>query len=633
MAYGYDSDCGKVREWLKKDPTWGEWCPKLRSAYDEFESASHNKVLWAAWNYWDPTRPPDDQRIMQVVISGDPDIGAVARDCGPFWGRKGKVLLSPQDLTSAGRSRRANSDCHGECDVEVLNNRDYAEGIWGEVFRPSIRRFEDELQLLTAVDFARKCFDERQLDPTVLMPYAFVLGPERSNLGNARTFSLAGAEMIWDWIHSLNVNPPQPTPTEDLVSLWVSSARIFREQPPPVPANILKVVKDFAWELGPDKLLDEAYAVLLHIAWFQKSLLSNYQYVLPVASGSYFSAMYLSTQGPLETLELVAWHQVAVQLFSSLIVHHLSELLRRTEQERKADEQRVALSHSIPKFVFKPVEYFATKLANSDRGKDEATQKISDALLFLSSRGQAALAEYAPPIPLEPSGTHNLGAVLQVDVGKISREVKDVFGLVREFLVHGYIDGAVKRRAGKKQFREELCNDAAVSLNFDVKPPSIVRGNRALLLLHFWNLIDNAFRAADFAAAFVKTEKRLTDALVLTLAGVPVCDTAYRLCFTNTGKPIPADLLDCLNGLFLNPDCSPAFVHARARLAARRELDVPVHLEHERSGIGLARFAEYLWMMWKNLVPPDNRIGSVASTANETHFTFFFPVWRQDYEH
>lgn len=633
MAYGYDSNCGEIQVALDIDPLWKEWKPRLTDAYKVFREASGNKVLWAAWNYWDPTRPSNEQRIIQVVIGDDVEISKRACDTGPILGDSG-LALSPNDLRLAGQTRRNNAHCNLHNTSDVVNNRDFAEGIWHEVFRPSLTRFENELQLLTIIDYVKERFAsslKRDLaDPPALSAYAFKLGAKPKEEVNAISCDLPDVSAVWSWIESLVDPAERSAPGERLISAWAKAAHLFRNNPSAVPPDVSAIVEGFARDLRIDKELDQAYAILQHVAWFQKALLSNYQYVLPVASGTYFSAMYLSMQAPIKGLELIAWNQLAFQLFSSLIVHHLSDLLKRVEEERKADEQRLVLSHAIPKFVFKPMEYFATKLASSNREKDKGYRKISDALLFLSSRGQSALAEYAPPLarsgPDDPTRDH--GAALQVDIAGVLENVKEVFEQVREFLVHGYIDRAVKRTAGKVPFRDELCDDCAIRLSLDMKPPHIVEGNRGLLLLHFWNLIDNAVRHANFAAAFRKTDGVLTDALVLTFTGKKISDTAYQLCFTNTGEKVPEKPLSWLNELFTHRNSTDEFRQASAQLASKVEFDFPGQLEHERSGMGLTWFAEHLWTIWGKCVPPAGRVGSVVTSAKETCFSFFFPLGR-----
>lgn len=625
MAFGYQQNCGEIRKVLEANSAWLEWRPKLERAYATFCQQSGNEVLWAAWNHWDPSKPVDKQRMIQVVIGGNAAITERAQDGTPLI-RLNRVELIPSEMTAAGEALRARCDLPGSGDI--LTNRDYAEGIWQELFRPSFSRFEKGLGLLTIVDYLRERLRTALtagLDDTkALAPHAFIFGASTTCSNAAIVADLSEAVALWDWTAELGKNAAGSTACEQLINTWVEAAELLRDGSADVPRNVLDIIARFASQLGIEKL-DEAYVILQHILWFRNALRSECQYVLPVASGAHFSAMYLATKVPLQPSDLMAWHQLAVQLFSTLIVHHLTDLLRRADELRAADEQRVVLSHSIPKFVFKPMEYFATKLAMHSV-RNDAHQKIAKTLLFLSSRGQAALAEYAPPVvEQEPYGVSGSSDAQPFDLAEVCDNVREVFDNLRDFLVHGYVDRVVSRVNGRASFRDELCTAEAIVLKQNVSAPCLVVGNRGLVTLHLWNLIDNAFRFADFNATFKNTDKKLRDVLVITLEGEMADDGVYKFRASNTGTPITQPQLQRLNALFTNRPQTTEFLRAQGELASKRDLDFPVGLEHERSGIGLSRFAEYLWIIWGNKAPA-NGVGLVEKFPNGTSFSFLFPT-------
>src|SRR5438128_121486 len=78
-AYGYGDDCSELLSALEGNPAWRDWRVKIETAYADFRAASGNQVLWAAWNYWDPTRPADKQRMIQVVTGASGEIAAKAQ--------------------------------------------------------------------------------------------------------------------------------------------------------------------------------------------------------------------------------------------------------------------------------------------------------------------------------------------------------------------------------------------------------------------------------------------------------------------------------------------------------------------------------------------------------------------------
>jgi len=622
VAFGYQCDFAKIRAALEQESGWQEWHPILNRAYADYRAASGNEVRWVAWNYWDPTEPSEKQRKIQVLIADDAEIAELSRSTEPIV-KLGGTSLSPNNLTSAGKATRTGRHCEFDFSERLLNSRDYAEGIWHEVFRPSFTAFENRLQTLTIVDFIRELFLERAKDSfSAVAPYSFLFGADQAS-GGIVSNMLPDVEQIWPWIETLDVaDSIESTPAERLISRWLTAAELFCDHPELVPTNIASLVADFGRGIGTNRL-EASYVILQHVAWFQKALRSKWQYVLPVPSGAYFGAMYLSMKEPLNSAELIAWHQLAVQLFSSLIVHHLSDLLKRADEERAADEQRVVLSHSIPKFVFKPMEYFATKLATRFE-QGEAHQRIAETMLFLTQRGQAALAEYAPPAVAGKDSLDN--ADLQtVDLAAVCENVNKVFGHLREFLVHGYIDRVLQRAKSRQLFRDELCTSEAISLRQDIEAPLLVFGNAGLVMLHLWNLIDNAFRHANLEAAFHQRTQHLRDGLVITFEGESVGAGCYRFKASNTGNPIEVGQLQRLNVLFQNPPTTRAFKAASVELATKRDVGFPAGLEHERSGIGLSRFAEYLWMIWKD-DPPPNGVGLVEKSEAGTSFSFLFRV-------
>jgi signal transduction histidine kinase len=143
----------------------------------------------------------------------------------------------------------------------------------------------------------------------------------------------------------------------------------------------------------------------------------------------------------------------------------------------------------------------------------------------------------------------------------------------------------------------------------------LVRLNRGLLLLHLWNVVDNAFRHADLAS----------EGLVLIFK---VATEADRVCLvaTNSGEKMPEDKIQVLNEVFTESPGSGKLDGLRLTIQGwSTRGQVRPEFEGENRGMGLYLFNEFLASLWNKCGQSEAVRGKVEQVGKGTRFSFYFP--------
>jgi signal transduction histidine kinase len=660
MAYGH---CGELNhgDALRSLEDYAEWrCGKeaLTSAYHSYKETARNALLWAGWNYWDPTRAMGvDQRVIQVVLTGDlPASNAGLLSPGrTLLSHNGSPVLNVADFLQPpmpefpkevllGNNRSNDADLLSD---QIIPARLFLHNVWRQIFVESVRNFHEPGKA-TIVDHMlhehesyEKSYEsggrvEPAQDFMALFESANRATGENRLPAGVRQFRClpAWTDTLWTEVSRITQtlaaerpgSAPENSPTSDLLAAW----RILANSDDRLRGELSAPLGELANALGPHVQAGrQAYVIFQHLALFDRFILSPNQYVFPVVFGRHVFVSFLAMKHPLGADEIEGWRQVVSALFGTLLVELLSQrhtaIQVKLEKQRIADEQRLMLSHSLPKSVFKPAEYFAVRLreqafnlelkAQPDDSEGtlrrDALTHMAEAVLFLLQKGQAEIADYAQGQAWQQE------EAAPIDLLHVCKAIETHCRVLKEFFIAGYLDRSVKANRNGKNFRAgALANTTieAKSSGAHLGLP-LVRLNRGLLLLHLWNVVDNAFRHADLAS----------DGLILIFE---VATEPERVCLVakNTGERMPEEKVEVLNQVFSESPGSDKLDALRLTIQgwSTRGQGTP-EFEGENRGMGLYLFNEYLASLWDKCGQPGAVRGKVEQAGNGTRFSFYFP--------
>lgn len=188
--------------------------------------------------------------------------------------------------------------------------------------------------------------------------------------------------------------------------------------------------------------------------------------------------------------------------------------------------------------------------------------------------------------------------------------------LLSDFFLAGHMDRSMRSSFVRAPARPPRPTSSAIAVRqSQPTPPPIVRANRGLLLMHLWNVVDNAFRHA-----------RPGSASILSFA-VEVDRDTICLLAENVGEPIEHDKAQLISELLMYDVDSPEF--RRTEMAMEKwnsSAWLTAQLERENRGIGLRRFNEYLFQLWRAYDKPKASRGRVTRLNGGTKFEFYFPL-------
>ena len=212
----------------------------------------------------------------------------------------------------------------------------------------------------------------------------------------------------------------------------------------------------------------------------------------------------------------------------------------------KEADRRVSLSgwlgHTLPKFIFKPLEFYIQKMY-TDLRDPEKLREDYNALSFFNSKGQTEFKWFlefniaGTPDPVGvPSG--------RCSVGDVMRDVEEIHAKSRDLAVAGRFDRWDVRKGDGRKLREV----AQSSIDLDVKTLRdsriAIMGSRESHVIALWNMIDNALDSFEWNVLNVAEDARLS----IKIDGSTV-DQRFRLRISNNGKEMKADVARLLRAL------------------------------------------------------------------------------------
>lgn len=650
MVWGYrGAECLEAAKLLQQSPGWLAYQPLIEKGYAAFKEQTSNQLVWLGWNYWDPSRPLKKQRQIQVVLSPTEDLrqfvlsgtsipGVAPHHDANHFRMRGEKLRTQR--FNSGRSEWPLTD-------EDLKIRDYAEGLWDE-FVNGVEYFRHNRHWATIGDVLLDNFNhsEDKVRMKSISPVVFL------KVGNQEQGERVTAE------HSKRGIPCVYVTTSELAafSRWTEKlvpgdhshdcpsstsaaidrcAEVFRDYPKRVPPEVRDVVRRLTRNVEVSSQA-EAYVTTQYVMYFVNAMRTQAVYGLPVAFGQYFGVMIMGMHRPLGIDQLFVWHAIATNLFGGLLVDRLAGIHRENELRRHGDDERQLLSHSMPKFVFKPLEYTATRLlakaTASERLDVEDVRGLARTSQLLVSRGQQVLSDFSHTW-FEYDQSELKMRQGSCDLAKLCKLLEQDFVQHCAFFVSGYVDRLYRRDAVRQTLRAELTGDgreSAVTLSVEAPSTCTIVGDRGQILSHLWNLIDNGFHCCDWTRISQSDESRLGEVLKFEIRVIRVDETSERyveLRVFNSGSVLATDREKCLNLMFSSNPETEDFDQASASVKSWASLDCAAEgLQPENEGIGLAKFSAYLrrlWLHYDHTPEPIARVESLPSSGVE--FSFRFP--------
>lgn len=643
MAWGHCGQLpiGEVLHQLKRRTEWQEASEALRNLYREYKQSSGNALLWAGWNHWNPASPeePHDGRVVQVVLTEDlaanvdlfkPDRTILSYGPDSLLGRD---FLEPppgcqdSDVLLGGHASGDGTSLA----PELAEARLFLFNLWDSVFVPSAAFFQSK-KLPTIVDFLKSEFlrygagaaqSYLTRDIEIIFPATPDAPPSVANDHEDICSFVChpnGTQALWESVE------------EELCRLRSTEKRWGDLRPPQrlqeawrsLASNPPKALRPLSGTLASSLNLElsepHGYALLQHLALFERFLGSCYQYILPISFGRHLFVAFISMQKRLSRGELLGWRQIVATLFGGLIAERVSSLLYQQQLDQQESELRRLLSHAMPKAVFQPAQYFAARIFMSTSSSTLArTTDDTRALLFLLAKGQADLAA----VSLQGSSDHKAAQIDKrdepdgdppLDLFKACDAIESHFAAIKEFLVAGQLDGncASDRKRILKNIQCEVLPKP------HQRPLILVRINRGLLFFHLWNLIDNAFRHGRLVD---RAGEKLSKIVIV----LGVSDQVVTLTVRNAGAPINQDKASLLNQLLTSPPSTWAS-EVTSGLIRPSTTFPQEEMEDDHEGCGIARFNLYLAALWRQASMSDHPRGNVKPQPQGTDFEFYLPL-------
>ena len=206
---------------------------------------------------------------------------------------------------------------------------------------------------------------------------------------------------------------------------------------------------------------------------------------------------------------------------------------RVAELRAKEADRRVSLSgwlgHTLPKFVFKPMEFYIQKMHTDLRNPTKLLEDY-DALSFFSSKGQTEFRWFLEfnIAPLPVSGVASVSSCSVVDV---MTDVKEIYAKSRDLVLAGRFDRWDSRKADGKSLR----NIAESSLTLDIEPmkDSQIMGSKESHVIALWNIIDNALDSFEWNLLYGSIDTRFS----IRVEGA-CAEGLFRVRVSNNGREI-----------------------------------------------------------------------------------------------
>ncbi|TGV03375.1 hypothetical protein [Flavivirga rizhaonensis] len=673
IAYGYrPKTCLDALRELEKYEIWAgnnKIKQKITKLYTEgfVKQFDNNNVIWMGWNYWQPSGRlyEKDKRNIQLLCADDKEFADFIRNNGEPSMDMGGIGLNKQFFINHGRTNIQGNEVIDEDNLseDVKLCRNYSDGVWDLLFTRSINYFREERNLNTVVDFIRDQYHEYLNHTTfeqnhdILKPIEIIFDPSDAMKPNESTdihsfvMTLDEFDCFWGFMlkeySSSDLAQPEEYDNDAIVSKLIAtwdkiSKMILSEM---INQDVLNIITRFAKKLNiPKDRYDEAYIILQHFCLLKKFMFADCQYVIPIVFGKQVSVMYLSFKKPipLPMDAIEGWMSIAYQLFSSLFIEHLSNIQNSYKAEQEAATQREMLRHALPKFVFKPLEYFLIDILNTsnnfEKNKNKGIETIvknTEAAWFLSGIGQQQLKQYSESKEAMNNGT-------RANLRGICETLEQVFEKVKPLYINGFTDqydgvnnkniltelfDTFRNKPKSGSIREQLNKDEHITIEkgeYIEHENAFVIGNETIITMHLWNIIENSL---------LHSEISVSDGIkiAIEISEDESKNSCLMLQFICTNPTMDNEILQILNGLFKKPSSTQEFeqIKNKLKIIANSKIDQS-GFQHEHRGRGLIAFAQYLNELWGSTEQDDqyenkNIFGEFELNSLYLKTKFYFP--------
>jgi len=353
-----------------------------------------------------------------------------------------------------------------------------------------------------------------------------------------------------------------------------------------------------------------------------------------------------------------AFHEIEMAL------HAQTELNKSFDLERKVQTIHLnhALGHSLPKFVFKPLEYYSlcTKrmlevisfYSQSQLPSDIECRYTENNRPCISSENDA-LKEAFQIVHRQmfaiTKGAHYLSSLVDdfkdktlpkqhTFIRQLFQELSEIFFLTYDMYVFGRFDRydiinkelnirklAIKHPVIKFGFKINGKDITPTKNDFqDLDTTIKVCGNPTTLCMHLHNVIENAINSMVFINPKI-TKRHSSDNLSAhnIVLSAESNEKTITITATDTGSPISSELLNKLRTMFEHVLNSPTWggsPQGKKTVNQIRGLSTG-----EGSGQGLLLFAKYIRNVWDGIPPPDSmEVSQNQNTAGKS-FVFRLP--------
>jgi hypothetical protein len=280
----------------------------------------------------------------------------------------------------------------------------------------------------------------------------------------------------------------------------------------------------------------------------------------------------------------------------------------------------------MPKFVFKPLEFFQVETMNAiskisdtkaNRPHIKNIEENSKAGWFLTGIGQETLKQFSKPRNIDHKGA-------MVDLRYVCLNLTEAFERVKPLFISGFVDRY--DNVGGVNVRDILSEQGYISntdLTVEPNANTKVFGNEPIITMHIWNVLENALIHSEIMLS--RTQNLIS--IDIKNIGTDSSRVLVQIKSENSSMKVP--ILNSLNRLFSTRSSTKKFSMVEVEL---KKLVGSIYdssgFQNESRGRGLIRFAQYLDALWRSVDNNQNAInGDFVLNKQQLTASFYFPKY------
>lgn len=329
---------------------------------------------------------------------------------------------------------------------------------------------------------------------------------------------------------------------------WISHCSDTEQ--PKIKKQLALVRKFFKTEQGDEPKFMYLVPIVLRPGYGVGGAKANSAQLQPILMASIASSKPMG-QPLRQQLYDLAW-QIAPAVEMALLaqmtqeeVYKLKLEVAKAKLRTKEADRRVSLSgwlgHTLPKFIFKPLEFYIQKVYINLKSPEKLL-KDYEALSFFNSKGQTEFKWFldfniarTPDPSGVPTGSCSIGDVIS--------DVKEIHAKSKDLAVAGRFDRWDSRKDGRL-LREVA--ESSILLDVETLRHSTIEimGSKESHVIALWNMIDNALDSFEWNLLNGAGESRFS----IKIEGTTV-DHRFRLRISNNGQEIKPNVAILLRDL------------------------------------------------------------------------------------